>query len=74
MLNIRIAFLFTLISTTSLFGQNSTEKPVIISLVTKDSVYVKWVPSNFDMFKSVLENGVQVSSGFGSSRNFGNLS
>jgi hypothetical protein len=45
--------------------ESAADKPVLISFVTKDSVFVKWVPRSFEMFKSVVDNGVEVSTGFG---------
>lgn len=42
------------------FSQNNTAFP-IISHVTKDSVFIKWVPKDIQMFHSILENGATVS-------------
>lgn len=70
-----VSFLLVFLSTSGLFAQErSAEKPVLVALVTKDSVFVKWVPRNFEMFQAVLKNGVDVSYGFNgevSSSDFG---
>ncbi len=33
----------------------------VLSHVTKDSIFVKWVPKDIQMFKTIIENGVTVS-------------
>lgn len=69
----KILILLLLVITNGAFSQSSSDKPVLISLVTKDSVFVKWVPRNFDMFKSVIDNGVDVSVSFGNTATFSDL-
>ena len=40
-------------------SQNNSTFPVI-SHITKDSAFIKWVPKDIQMFNSILENGVRV--------------
>lgn len=57
---LRILLLITGITFTHQFAFSQSSFP-IISHVTKDSVYIKWVPKNIQQFYAILENGVSVS-------------
>jgi hypothetical protein len=57
---LRFSLLLASLFGLNLFASAQTTFP-IISYVTRDSVFVKWVPKDIRMFHAILENGVTVS-------------